>query len=34
MAVATHPLGGQKAQAVQHKADALLDLVVAGLTGT
>jgi hypothetical protein len=33
MAVAPHPLGGLKAQAVQEKADALFELVVAGLTG-
>ena len=32
MAVAAHPLGGLKAQAVQEKADALFELVVAGLT--
>jgi hypothetical protein len=32
MAVAPHPLGGLKAQAVQEKADALFELVIAGLT--
>ena len=32
MAVATHPLGGLKALAVQEKADALFELVVTGLT--
>ena len=32
MAIAQHPLGGLKTKAVQDKADALLDQVVAGLT--
>ena len=32
MAVATHPLGGLKPDAVQAKADALLEQVIAGLT--
>ena len=34
MAIAQHPLGGLKSKAVQDKADALLDQVVAGLTST
>ncbi len=33
MAIAQHPLGGLKAEAVLAKADALLDQVVSGLTG-
>ncbi len=32
MAIAQHPLGGLKAEAVLAKADALLDQVVSGLT--
>jgi len=32
MAIAQHPLGGLQSKAVQAKADALLDQVVAGLT--
>ena len=32
MAIAQHPLGGLKAEAVLDKADALLDQVVSGLT--
>ncbi len=32
MAIAPHPLGGLKAEAVLAKADALLDQVVSGLT--
>ena len=32
MAVAPHPLGGLRKEAVLAKADALLDQVVAGLT--
>ena len=32
MAIARHPLGGLKADAVLAKADALLDQVVSGLT--
>ena len=32
MAIAPHPLGGLKAEAVLAKADALLDQVVLGLT--
>ena len=33
MAVTQHPLGGLKSEAVLAKADALLEQVVAGLTG-
>ena len=33
MAVTQHPIGGLPAGAVTAKADALLDLVIAGLTG-
>ena len=32
MAIAPHPLGGQKADAVMAKAEALLDQVVSGLS--
>ena len=32
MAVAQHPFGGLKAEVVQAKADALLEMVVSGLT--
>lgn len=32
MAIAPHPFGGLKAEAVQSKADALLEQVVSGLT--
>ena len=32
MAIARHPLGGQKTEAVLAKAEALLDQVVSGLT--
>lgn len=31
MAIAQHPIGGIKADAVQAKADALLEQVIAGL---
>jgi hypothetical protein len=34
MAIAPHPLGGLKAEAVQVKADALLEQVISGLTGS
>ena len=32
MAVAPHPLGGLKPDAIQAKADALLEQVIVGLT--
>lgn len=31
MAIAQHPIGGIKAEAVQAKADALLEQVISGL---
>ena len=34
MAIAPHPLGGLKPGAVQAKAEALLEQVIAGLTST
>ncbi len=34
LAVPQHPLGGLRAEAVKEKADALLEQVVAGLTGS
>ena len=33
LAIPQHPLGGLRAEAVKEKADALLEQVVAGLTG-
>ena len=33
LAVTQHPIGGLPSDAVTAKADALLDLVIAGLTG-
>ena len=34
LAIPQHPLGGLRADAVKEKADALLEQVVAGLTGS
>ncbi len=34
LAIPQHPLGGLRAEAVKEKADALLEQVVAGLTGS